>query len=280
MRSRLSAISWLIYLCPLALYSFTPTAVAQVASIDAQRPTVLITGSNRGIGYAFASHYAREGWNVIATARNPDAAADLQALASDYEHLLIERLDVTDDLQINTLAETYEGTPIDLLINNAGIAGDLDAQQLGNLDYNTFKSVMTVNAYGPLKMLDAFLEHVAASERKTIVTITSSVASLTPDSGLGVLYFYSSSKTAVNMIMRTAQKSLRSRGIIVALIAPGMVTTDMQAPFRERAASSGRISPPAMQPKESVAGMARVIAALDENYDGMPINYDGTILPW
>ena len=74
--------------------------------------------------------------------------------------------DVTDFEEIDALADKYQDTPIDVLINNAGILGAPENQTLGNLDYETFQDVMAVNLFGPLKMADAFLEHVAASEQK------------------------------------------------------------------------------------------------------------------
>ena len=105
----------------LAFTMFILTSAGQTATIDADRPTVLITGSNRGIGFAFAKHYAAEGWNVLATVRSPDRARELQALADTNEHIIIEQLDVTDYERIEELAEAYGDTLVDLLINNAGI---------------------------------------------------------------------------------------------------------------------------------------------------------------
>ena len=93
--------------------------IAQAASLDSNKPTLLITGSNRGIGLEFVKHYVAEGWNVIATARRPDAAEDLQSIANDYENLMIEQLDVTDHARIEALGVAYSDTAIDLLINNA-----------------------------------------------------------------------------------------------------------------------------------------------------------------
>ena len=84
---------------------FVATGGAHGASIDADRPTVLITGSNRGIGLAFVQHYVAEGWNVLATARTPSRADELNAIAEAYEHLLIEQLDVTDNERIAELAD-------------------------------------------------------------------------------------------------------------------------------------------------------------------------------
>jgi NAD(P)-dependent dehydrogenase (short-subunit alcohol dehydrogenase family) len=251
------------------------SGLGRTATLDPDRPTVLITGSNRGIGLAFVQHYAGEGWNVLATARTPEAADDLRALAADNEHIVIEQLDVTDVERIGELAEAYRDTPIDLLINNAGIYGDVELQRWGSIDPGAFEQVMAVNVLGPLKVSEAFAAHVAASEQKKIVSITSGAGVLsnrpTPRGGL----LYRVSKAALNMAMRRAQAELRDQGVIVALVAPSVVATEM-----------ARIAVPparyadALPPAESVAGMAVVIAALDETYDGTPRNYDGSVMAW
>ena len=104
------------------LLSGASTASAAEASGDGSQ-TVLITGSNRGIGLAFAGFYASDpAWRVIATCRRPEQADDLKALAAEHGNLVIEPLDVTRDDQISALVERYEGQPIDLLINNAAIS--------------------------------------------------------------------------------------------------------------------------------------------------------------
>ena len=93
------------------------------AMAQGQTPTVLITGSNRGIGFEFVHQYATKGWNVIATCRHPETAEDLKILAAQYPNVTIERLDVLDHAMIDALAEKYESTPIDVLLSNAGIDG-------------------------------------------------------------------------------------------------------------------------------------------------------------
>jgi NAD(P)-dependent dehydrogenase (short-subunit alcohol dehydrogenase family) len=248
------------------------TGLAQ--HIDASQPTVLITGSNRGIGLAFAEHYAAAGWNVIATARSPEDADELQALAAQDENVVIEQLDVTDYARIAELAAEYVGTPIDVLLNNAGIYGDRDKQEWGALDPETFAEVNAVNVLGPLKMAEAFADHVAASRQKKIVSITSGAGSVSPDRVRGGGIFYAISKASLNMAMRKARAELEDRGIIVASIAPGMVYTDMLATNRPS------LVPRAKMAEESVASIAEVIASLDHTYDGQPRNYDGTVLPW
>jgi NAD(P)-dependent dehydrogenase (short-subunit alcohol dehydrogenase family) len=94
---------------------------AMVWGLAAEATTVLITGSNRGIGLEFARQYAEKGWDVIATSRSPANDDELQALAAQYDNLRIEALDVSDHGQIDALAKKLEGTPIDVLLNNAGI---------------------------------------------------------------------------------------------------------------------------------------------------------------
>jgi NAD(P)-dependent dehydrogenase (short-subunit alcohol dehydrogenase family) len=239
--------------------------------IDPGQPTVLITGSNRGIGLAFAEHYAAAGWNVIATARRPDTATDLIALAGRHPRVLIEALDVTDGEAIHALAERYRGTPVDLLINNAGVYGDIETQDLGRLDSANFAQVMAVNVLAPLLLTEAFTEHVAASGHKKIIALTSGAGSTSRvRNGTGI--YYSTSKAALNMAMRKAALALAERGIIVAAIAPGAVDTDMLAQARPGLRG--------IEPATSVAGMAEVIAGLDSDYDGRPRNFDGSVLDW
>ena len=126
-------------------------------SFSASAQTVLITGSNRGLGLELARQYALEGWTVIATARTPSDASDLQNLAIAYPTVSVEALDVTDHAQIDALAEKLRGTAIDVLINNAGVLGDPGQQRLGTLDFDLAQRLYATNSLGPLKIADAFL---------------------------------------------------------------------------------------------------------------------------
>ena len=85
----------------------------------------------------FARYYADAGWNVIATARKPEAAAELNALAADNPQVVVEQLDVTDLERIQELAAAYEGTTIDLLINNAALLGGRAEQMFGSQNWNS-----------------------------------------------------------------------------------------------------------------------------------------------
>ena len=86
--------------------------------------TVLVTGANRGIGLQLAANYAKRGWKVIATARNPAEASELNALAAKNPQVTIVQLDLLDFASIDALAAKLKDVPIDVLLNNAAILGD------------------------------------------------------------------------------------------------------------------------------------------------------------
>ena len=94
-------------------------------------PTTLITGANRGIGLTFTRSFAKDGWSVHACCRNPDKAKNLKAVKGS---VAVHRLDVTDGLQVASLARELSDTPIDLLINNAGRYGP--RKGFGETDYD------------------------------------------------------------------------------------------------------------------------------------------------
>jgi NAD(P)-dependent dehydrogenase (short-subunit alcohol dehydrogenase family) len=99
---------------------------------------------------------------------------------------------------------------IDLLLNNAGIIGPR-GQTIGNIDYEAWAKVLDVNTMGPMRVSEAFVDHVARSERKLIVTLTSGMGSLADNSSGGSIA-YRSSKAAVNMVMRSLAIDLTPRG--------------------------------------------------------------------
>jgi len=246
---------------------------------DQNKPTVFITGSNRGIGFGLAKNYAMKGWNVIATCRSPNRAEDLKNLAVEYPNILIEELDVTDLDEINQLATKYEGIPIDVLINNAGILGDVQAQSFGSFDQSTFEKIMLVNAYGPLKVGEAFADNVAISNQKKIVSMTSGLGSMQITGNSDRFYFYRMSKAALNMGIIAMNVSLKSKGVISALIAPGMVETALLE------ASGYPLSGPGVVTiDQSALGLIEVIEEINPKTNrknrGKAINYDKGIIPW
>jgi NAD(P)-dependent dehydrogenase (short-subunit alcohol dehydrogenase family) len=241
---------------------------------DGEQNTVLITGANRGIGFEFAKQYAEKGWRVLAAARNPDGAGDLHALSEKYPAVSIEQLDVSDPDSIDRLAGKLSGQAIDLIVNNAGIFGEFGDQMFGDLKIDLFDTFMRTNALGPLKMCEAFLPHVASSQQKKMVSITSQAGSFALDSGgLPGMYYYKSSKAAQNMIMRNIAKDVEKDGVAVGILSPGMVNTAGELPPERR-------FPGIIEPPESIAGMIKVIDGLSLENSGSFIRYNGELQPW
>jgi NAD(P)-dependent dehydrogenase (short-subunit alcohol dehydrogenase family) len=238
--------------------------------------TVLITGANRGIGLDFVRQYAERGYTVIATARKPEKAKALQAMAVSNEKIIIEPLDVTDLEAIDGLAKKYQGQPIDILLNNAGVTGNPQkTQQFGQIDYDAFDRVFHVNVVGPLKMTEAFIEHVAASDMKKIISVSSSMGSI--QKSFGGAYFYRASKSALNMVMRSLARDtslkFKKRGIIIGLVNPGPTDTDMMKALKERGAKLRDSS-------VATADMIRNIDDLTIKTSGSFLQYDGSVIPW
>lgn len=234
----------------------------------AQAETVFITGSSRGVGLELTKQYAQDGWDVIATARSPEDDADLQALARQHSNIRIETLDVTDHVQIEALADQLSGTSIDVLINNAGVLGDPRVQRVGNLDFSVAGPLFETNAFGPLKIAEAFLPHVSASDTKKIINVSSIVGSMTNTNGN--ILFYRASKSALNMLMRSFAKDTADQGIIVGLIHPGVVDTDMSAPFNI----------PKVSVEDSAGGLRQVIDWYTPETSGDFMQYTGEPMAW
>jgi NAD(P)-dependent dehydrogenase (short-subunit alcohol dehydrogenase family) len=238
----------------------------------AGQPTVLITGASRGLGLEFARQYAELGWNVIATCRNPDKAAELQQLAGQHPQLVVEPLDVTSDQQVEALARRYADQPVDVLLNNAGIYGVLERQTLGSFDYEELKRVFDINTIGTLRVSEAFLPHVRASTQKKIISLGGGMGTQSIGSAFGGHYFMKMSKAAHLMAMGVMQTDLRDTGIQIVMISPGRVDTQLMR-------DSGWTGP-SISAAESAQKVIGQIAQLTPAMNGRLITYDGQTLPW
>jgi NAD(P)-dependent dehydrogenase (short-subunit alcohol dehydrogenase family) len=218
--------------------------------------TVLITGANRGVGLALSRHYHDQGWDVIGVCRN--ASHELAEVASR----LIEGIDVTRDEDVAHLAEVLQGQPLDLLINNAGVLHD---ESLGQIDFDTIREQMEINAYAPLRVTEALLGHFG--EGGKIANITSRMGSMA-DNDSGGRYGYRASKAALNAFGRSLAMDLRPRGIAVTQLHPGYVKTRMVN-------FGGMITP-----EEAAAGIAERIEALTLETTGGFWHSNGEPLPW
>jgi NAD(P)-dependent dehydrogenase (short-subunit alcohol dehydrogenase family) len=229
--------------------------------------TVLVTGANRGLGLEFARQYAADGWRVFAGCRSPRDAGELEELASGSGgRIRVFELDVTHADSVRAAAAELKGQALDLLINNAGVGGPR-GDRLGDLDYAAWARVLEANTLGPMRVVEAFVDHVASGRDKRIVTITSGMGSIA-DNTSGGSYAYRSSKAAVNMVMKSLAIDLAPRGITCIVMNPGWVRTDMGGP-------RGTLAP-----EESIRAMREVIGKLKPGDSGKFYNYDGKTYPW
>lgn len=230
-------------------------------------PTLLISGANRGLGLEFTRQYLADGWKVIAGCRNPQSAAQLHELYTHYpDHLLIYRLDVTNFLQIEQLSRQLGDTPIDVIINNAGIYPK-GKESFGSIDYAAWEEAFRINSMAPLKIAEEFIEQLLLGKQKKIVNITSKMGSI-DDNGSGHHYLYRSSKTALNMVTKSLALDLAPNGVTAIVLHPGWVQTDM----------GGSDAPTTVT--QSIAGMRKVIDDITIADGGKFYAFDGKEIPW
>jgi NAD(P)-dependent dehydrogenase (short-subunit alcohol dehydrogenase family) len=230
---------------------------------------VLITGASRGLGLEFARQYAADGWDVIATARNPKRSGILKELAKD-KTVSVLSLDVTSDESTRQLAKVLNGEPVDLLILNSAIY-PRDGNKLGELNFAGWRESFETNVLGAIRVAEALIENVAASERKQIAAISTGMGSLQTlgtTFEFGPAYQYRTSKAALNMAMSILAKEVEPRGISVVIFSPGWVKTDMGG------------ANAALTPKQSISGMREVLAGHPMELTGKFLSYDGSNWPW
>ena len=183
-------------------------------------------------------------------------------------------MDITDTDQVAAVANELRDVAIDVLLNNAGITGpEDDSVTFGSIDINTWQNVMRINAMAPLKVAEAFLNHVKASEQKTIVFVSSRASSIAERGALphhkpGGSYIFRSNKAALNNVARSLAFDLAASGVEVLVLSPGWARTDAGGPDAE------------IDPGTSVCGMWRVIADPSPSASGTFLNYDGQTIPW
>lgn len=229
-------------------------------------PTVLVTGVNRGLGLEFIKQYSQAGWSVIGTCRDLASAVEASGLADVAPNIELYPLEVADEAGIRSLADSLAGRPVDLLILNAGVMPPR-AQNLGELDQADFIHAMNVNVVSPALMIQAFRPHLAASERKTIIGLSSILGSIAGNTD-GGLYSYRASKAGLNAVLKSAANDLGAEGITVVAMHPGWVQTDM--------GGEGAT----ITPSVSISGMRKVIDGLGPEDSGRFLVYDGSELPW
>ena len=227
---------------------------------------VLVTGANRGIGLEFVRQLVEDGHDVIATAREPQKASELNEIKNKHsDRLQLHALDISDAHSVTRVSEAVGDEPIDVLINNAGTYPD--SGRLGALDYEACLKGFEVNTLGALRVSEAFAGRVAHSHKRCIVNVTSQMGSI-DDNGSGGSYAYRMSKAALNMATRSLARDLRSQNVIVFVIHPGWVQTDMGGPNAQ------------ISPERSVRGILSVVDHATMTQSGHFMNWDGDEIAW
>ena len=185
--------------------------------------TVIVTGANRGIGLDTALAFARSGYKVFATMRNPDNAAVLkQAIEAGSLPVEILAMDVDSDESVaQAMAAIYQrNSKIDVLVNNAGIERHGAIEEI---EMSDFKRVMETNYFGALRCIKAVLPQMRTDRFGCIINV-SSVAGKISCTPLGP---YSASKFALEGISEALAQELKPFNVRVAIVEPGIIDTDM-----------------------------------------------------
>jgi NAD(P)-dependent dehydrogenase (short-subunit alcohol dehydrogenase family) len=218
-------------------------------------PTVLITGTNRGIGLEFARQYSADGWTVIATARHSSPELDTLGVR-------VEQLEMSDVDAVVGLGDQLD--ELDLLIANAGTYGPRSVTTAE--DARGWLETFTVNAVAPFLLAEAALPLVERSGGK-LIAISTKMGSIADNTSGGYIS-YRSSKAALNAAWRSLAIEAGRRGVVAGVLHPGWVQSPM----------GGQSAP--LAPQDSVAGMRRVIDSLGPEQAGGFYAYDGSEIPW
>jgi NAD(P)-dependent dehydrogenase (short-subunit alcohol dehydrogenase family) len=235
-------------------------------------PRVLITGANRGLGLEHARQFAAQGWRVVACARSPERAADLQKLAAEYpQEIALETLDVTDFDAVDALGERLADEPLDLLLNNAGTYGPQGApagmayQGLDAMDYRIWRQMLEVNLLAPFRVAVAMQPALRRAARPLLVMMSSDLGSIA-NNQQGHSYAYRSTKAGLNML--TKGIAVEWPGIIVVAMAPGWCRTDLGG------------ADAVVDPVDSVREQQKVFATLTPADSGRFIDRFGETVAW
>ena len=223
---------------------------------------MLVTGSSRGIGLELVRQYALDGYDVIATCRDPETATELRAVADAAGgSVTVHRLDIGSEPDLETLVAALDGAPIDILIGNAAAFGGTRSH-FPDLDWASWRRAFGVNVLGSIRVAIGLWRNVAASEERKIVFV-SSRAGLPREATPGRSYIYGSSKAALNSAARCLALDLAPEGITTVLVNPGHVQSGI----------GGKHAP--MTAAESVTHLRAVIAGLTASDAGKFLHYDG-----
>ena len=228
--------------------------------------SVLITGSNRGIGLALAKEYVTRGVKVFATSRRPDRADELNALAEQHpQQVSILPLDVTCDESVSAaaVAVASQTDALDILINNAAVYPEPSVDvKLDDLELQDVRDAFETNVLGVARVTRALIPLVRKAEHGRIVNISSGAGRIATKDEPGH-YGYGTSKAALNYFTRAMAAEFADTGLIIVAMSPGWVKTEMGGP--QAKITTG----------VSARGLADTIAKLTPADNGSWYTYEG-----
>ena len=229
--------------------------------------TIMIVGATRGIGLELTKQYANEGNQVIACARDTANASLLNEVASGSENIKIEQLDIADAGSIESASSRIGEEAIDSVIIVAGWVGGMpDNQTIDNIDIDEWHNTLNINTIGPLLVAKAFKSNLAASGNGNLMILSSQLAASTWP--MGGMYIYSTTKAAVSKVGQILALDWAEDPIIVSIMHPGWVQTDMGGPTAEITA------------EESASGIRNVLSGLTKEDSGNFYKWNGDIPTW
>ncbi len=247
-----------------------------------------ISGANRGIGFSFVKQLSANSNNlVIASARNPDEATELQEWSKENSNTKIVKLDVSNEDSIAGLPDQVSKftNGIDVLISNAGIATEKSGSIL-ETPTSEFSRLFTVNSIGPVLLVRALRPFLSNKVSSKIIFI-SSVAGSISSTPTEMVAAYGASKAALNYYMKVLSINLKNDGIIVASFHPGFVSTDMTKRVLKNhglkegdETEFGDAKFKVLTPDESVSSILKVVNGLTIKSSGSFLNYGGESLPF
>ncbi len=223
--------------------------------------TILITGAGRGIGFEMARQSIDKGWNVIGSVRTVEAQREL---AQKLPQMAVLNFDVTDHKALENVANAFH-SPIDVLVNNAGIIGEIPQATL-DMDFDGFAKTLAINTLAPLKVTQVFLPLLKQGNNPRLVNISSKMGRMEFSTSDRIAY--RASKAALNKVTQGLATDLREEGVTCIAMHPGWVQTDMGGETAD------------ITPSESAAGILEVISSLGIDDTGKFIDWDGTPRSW
>ncbi len=217
----------------------------------------IVTGANRGIGLSLCKLLAQKGKSVVGVCRKSSEGLDNLGVE------VVSGVDVTSSEGVSKMSELIGNREVELLINNAGIL--VGGDTVDQVDLDGMMRQFDVNAVGPVRVTQAVLPRLAPGSK--IAFITSRMGSMA-DNGSGGHYGYRMSKAALNAAAVSFARDLRDKQIAVAILHPGMVSTDMIG-------GRGQV-----EPDDSAAGLLERISELNLETSGGFWHQNGEVLPW